>query len=301
MADRPDLSVIVSTRDRGETVRAAIESVLASLVRSHELIIVDQSNDDATERCVRALTVGDSRVVYLRSRTRGLSRARNVGILLARADLFAFTDDDCVVPADWATRIVQYFASAPEVALWYGAVLAAKHAHGWTPQYLPLAEGPLCSPLRVPRSFGLGANFAVRRTAAQSIGPFDEALGAGSTFGAGEDTDIGYRAFRMGLSVHTTCDPSVVHHGIRNGREISDSASRYVRGMAAMCAKHARCGDLEMLRPVIREVVTMAAQGTRRLLTGRRPSGYRSALALLRGLAASMRYPIDAQLRLYRV
>jgi glycosyltransferase involved in cell wall biosynthesis len=37
---------------------------------------------------------------------RGTSWARNEGIRRAKGDLIAFTDDDCVPPADWIERLI---------------------------------------------------------------------------------------------------------------------------------------------------------------------------------------------------
>lgn len=153
----------------------------------------------------------------------------------------------------------------------------------------------------VIRSLGIGANLAIRRSALAIIGRFDEALGAGTPAGASEDTDFGYRALRRGCVVHATNELAVTHHGLRRGGETAVLRTRYLAGMAAMCMKHVRCGDLMMLLPPAREFWSFLWAGTRNLLHGNRPSGYRAALALAQGVLLSLRYRIDRQHRLYAV
>jgi GT2 family glycosyltransferase len=69
---------------------------------SEQLIIVDASHDDATERVVRDHVNSNPtavRVEYLRVRgpLAGLTRQRNVALREARVDLVAFFDDDMVL------------------------------------------------------------------------------------------------------------------------------------------------------------------------------------------------------------
>ncbi len=297
-----DVSIVVSTRDRGERVLPAVESMLQDQGCQWELIIVDQSSSVSTEAALHANgRLGDRRLTYRRTETVGLSRGRNEGILYARGDVVAFTDDDCLVPPGWAGDLARRFAAMPEVAVLYASVVApSKVSVGWVPEFHPLREGLVQLSPGIVRSLGLGANFAVRSSTLASIGPFDEFLGAGDAFGGAEDTDFGYRALRLGLEVYTANEPAVTHCGLRQGKEISTTGSHYVRGMAAMCMKHVRCGDLEMRHPVVSALRRRLGEGTGHLLRCRRPSGYMVAADVLKGILASFRYRVDKERRLYR-
>lgn len=264
---------------------------------------MDQSATDETFDALRTNgLLGNPRLAYHRLASRGLTRSRNESIPFCRGEVVAFIDDDCIAPLHWAGELVHRFETMPELALLYAAVVAAPELRdGWVPEYLPVRQEYIQPrPAEVVRSMGIGANFAVRRSALSLIGPWDEYLGPGAPLGYGEDTDFGYRTLRAGLGVYTSHDPAVIHYGVRRGGDVSVLGSQYVRGMAVMFLKHVRCGDLAMLPTVMREFLSWAASGTMHLLHGRRPSGYRAALAMLQGAAASLSYGVDVQGRLYR-
>jgi glycosyltransferase involved in cell wall biosynthesis len=297
-----DVSIVMSTRNRGECVVPAVTSVLRDQRCSWEVILVDQSTDDATERALaEAGLLSDPHLVYHRTSTRGVSHGRNVGIGLARGEVIAITDDDCVVPKGWAGAYLARFRAAPELSMIFASIHAADGmGEGWIPTYEPLVVGPIRPSIEITRSLGLSANMAVRRSAFRTIAPFDELLGPGTAFGGGEDTDIGYRALRMGLGVYAADEPAVVHYGIRRGGAISAHGSLYLRGMALMHLKHARCGDLDMLLPIGRELLRWSRQALGHLVRGRRPSGLRAVAGLLGGIAASFRCDVGREHRLYR-
>ena len=106
MDDAIDVSVVMSTRNRGESVIPAVSSVLRDQGCCWEVILVDQSTDDATERALAAAgLLDDPRLVYRRTSKTGVSRGRNEGIALARGEIVAITDDDCVVPDRLGGRV----------------------------------------------------------------------------------------------------------------------------------------------------------------------------------------------------
>lgn len=291
-----DLSVIVSTRDRGKQVLPAVQSILRNEGCQWSLLIVDQSRTASTEEALRGEgLLGHPRLTYWRTATVGLSRGRNEGVEHAHGDIVAFTDDDCLVPPGWATGLVRRFEAMPELAVLYAPVRASpQRGEGWVTEFRPIREGLVQPTGDIVRSLGVGANFAVRSSAFATIGPFDEFLGAGATFGGGEDTDFGYRALRAGLMVYTAGEPVVTNCGVPGGRRL------YVGGLLAMCMKQARCGDVNMLRPVVTELRRWVGQGTGLLLRGRRPSGYGVAIGALYGVLGSFRYRVDKRRRVYQ-
>src|SRR3989344_6064212 len=126
-ADRFDLrevlfSVIVPTYNR----RGAILRTLESLVgqeeiggNNFEIIIVDDGSTDDTKSKVREFICQHpaQKVLYVGYKeNRGAAFARNIGILHARGDFIAFTDDDCIVPTDWLSNFKKDFDENREVA-----------------------------------------------------------------------------------------------------------------------------------------------------------------------------------------
>jgi Glycosyltransferases involved in cell wall biogenesis len=92
----PDVSVVIATRDRFESLARLLACVKSQDLTSFECIVVDDASRDeaAYDRLWQDL---DGRFRLLRSPTalaEGPSRARNRGITAATAPLVAFCDDD---------------------------------------------------------------------------------------------------------------------------------------------------------------------------------------------------------------
>ncbi|MBO0755646.1 MAG: glycosyltransferase family 2 protein [Bradyrhizobiaceae bacterium] len=93
MIDQPDISVVLTTYNRRQSLPRAIGSVLAQEDVDFELIVVDDASTDDTQSYLATLT--DPRIKVLATeRNIGPSAARNIGIEAARADVVAFLDSD---------------------------------------------------------------------------------------------------------------------------------------------------------------------------------------------------------------
>ena len=87
----PTVSVIIPTFNRWPVLGEAIESVLAQDYVDYELIVVDDgSTDETTER----LNQFGSRLRIFSQANRGVSAARNLGVVYARGSYLAFLDSD---------------------------------------------------------------------------------------------------------------------------------------------------------------------------------------------------------------
>ncbi|TRW82854.1 glycosyltransferase [Mycolicibacterium sp. 018/SC-01/001] len=248
----PAISVVICTRDRVSMLQTALDSVRALDYPDFEIIVVDNAAaTTATHRYVAAL--GDPRVRVIDEPRPGLSRARNTGLLAAAGDIVAFTDDDVVVDRHWLTAVARGFTRGDSVSCVSGLVPAAElrtpaQAYfdarvGWSvclrTRVFEWAAAPLDIPLFpfAVGHYGTGANFAVDREAVVRVGGFDEALGAGSPTGGGEDLDMFFRLLRAGGQL--VYDPaSIVWHRHRASSEGLAAQSRtYGVGLGAWIAK----------------------------------------------------------------
>lgn len=89
---RPDVTVVIPTRDRAPMLRQALGSVLAQDV-DLEVVVVDEASHDGTSAMLAAWDDPRIRVIH-HERPMGVARARNAGIEQARAETIAFLDDD---------------------------------------------------------------------------------------------------------------------------------------------------------------------------------------------------------------
>lgn len=200
---KPSISVLLCTRNRAGKAQRAAASILANSYTDFELIVVDQSTDDATRRALAA--VPDRRVRYIPTNTVGVAISRNIAIREAAADIVAFTDDDCICDRGWLQAVVAEFAADPQALGVYGRVIPYG-AGSATLDCISEADGMICPALiqstarrivdrpAIPHLvLGGGNNMSFRKEAFRRVGLFNEMLGPGSRIGTGEDTEFAYR------------------------------------------------------------------------------------------------------------
>lgn len=211
-----DVSVCICTYNRCQTLRSALESVLAQQADgvSFEVIVVDNNSTDETKQVVDSfLHRGQSNLRYSFEGRQGLSHARNAGIAVARSPVVAFTDDDIRVAPDWVSTIKRAFDEHPEAAWVGGRVLPCwpsppprwLSAKDWAPlalvdhgdlPFYTCEERPTCL---------VGANLAVRRDVLAEFGGFSPRLQrVQDSIGSMEDHELQMRlwgAKRKGLYV----------------------------------------------------------------------------------------------------
>ncbi len=173
--NEPEVTIVVPTRDRA----AYLDVTLGSLRRQrsdtrHEILVVDDGEDESTAEV--AARHGVPRVRY--GERRGLNAGRNIGIREARAPIVAFVDDDVLVPPGWLAALAEGVRAHPEAEAFGGPIHARLEGGG------PRACGREDPPITVldlgtrdrEADAVWGANFAVRRSAVERVGPFDESI-----------------------------------------------------------------------------------------------------------------------------
>jgi glycosyltransferase involved in cell wall biosynthesis len=110
----PSISVIIPTYNRCWILKEAIDSVLSQEYTNFEVIVVDDGSDDATAALLSSY--GDY-ITNIYQENRGVSTARNVGILMAKGDYIAFLDSDDMWLPDKLSCQVDFFQSHSEAAI----------------------------------------------------------------------------------------------------------------------------------------------------------------------------------------
>src|SRR2546421_12031194 len=105
----------------------------------------------------------------------------------------------------------------------------------------PWRQNRTASPFTV---YGMGANFAARRSLFNRIGLFDEILGGGGPLKSSQDFDLQYRAYIAGATTAYRHDVKIDHYGLRLPEQWPATDRAYGTGDGAFYTKHARCGDL---------------------------------------------------------
>jgi GT2 family glycosyltransferase len=241
-------SVIVCTRDRGDRIVRTLKSILLNRGPEFDVLIVDQSRDNATVESIRSF-LRDPRVRYLQMRETGLSRARNSGIAASRGELVIFTDDDCEVAGDWIAQIVNAFHMDEKIQMVFGCVKAGIHdsSRGLIPSYEisePFIAHTVMDKYRID---GMGACMAIRRKAWVERSGFDVFLGAGSSLRSAEENDFALRTLAAGGWIFETPAVHVKHNGFHSHEEVASLVAGYLLGSGAMFVKQVRLGHLQIL------------------------------------------------------
>jgi GT2 family glycosyltransferase len=293
------IAVVIPTRNRGAQAAEAARAVLAD-PSDFELVVVDQSTNDATVEAFRTLP-HDARLRVVRSDSRGASNARNLGVGETSAPIMAFTDDDCRPEPFWVSSLLRVFDDEPEAALVFGRVRLPpkEHETDYAASFEPQERIQLGVPLP-DGDIGIGANFAIRRHVLERLGGFDPLLGPGAPYFRGaEETDLLIRALHCGLRVVNAKECEVLHLGLRTGADVRPIHVAYQFAVGAAFGKHARLGGLSGMRDAASWVAFYTRMTFRDALELRRPRA--SVLFyFVTGALMTFRYRIDRTRNVFR-
>lgn len=250
----PLTSLIICSRNRPQLLLDLVRSVLEGDQLPAEIIVVD----DSDQPNVPLVTFTPPLVCDLRyfwTRSRGLSRANNDGVAAATHDVLVFTQDDVLVTRTWFSLIVRDLLDAGSGSVVTGRV---------PPEDSPTTDhfAPSTISENEPRVYrertGEGVlymqNMAMYRSTYEATGIFDERLGPGTPFPAGEDNDYAYRLLCAGYRI-VYCPNAVVYHRAWRGAE-SLLPLRWKYGVArgGVYAKHVSRRDRFMLSQMLRDI-----------------------------------------------
>ena len=185
-----NVSVVVPTRNRSESLAMTMRSVLRQRDVDVEVIVVNEASTDDTAAMLAA--IGDPRVrVLFHDTAQGLAAARNHGAAEARGDWLAFLDDDDLWAPD---KLVSQLNAGEQTGrdwVYTGAVniCDGRICHCRPP--LPPEETLTLLP-RYNAIPGGASNAIWRRTAWSKVGQFD------TRFEGGEDWDMWIRLAQHG-------------------------------------------------------------------------------------------------------
>src|SRR3972149_5580300 len=91
MDNNPVISIVIPTYNRGKTINRAIESVLSQTFKEYEIIVIDDGSNDNTRDIIKRHI---RKVRYYYQNNSGPSKARNIGIHMAKGEWIAFLDSD---------------------------------------------------------------------------------------------------------------------------------------------------------------------------------------------------------------
>ena len=181
------ISVIIPTFNEEENIAQCLVSLSHQTIPrgEYEIIVVDGGSKDAT--CAIAKKYADSVIVQT---SRKVGGARNDGVMVAKGEIIATTDADCILPPGWLERIVRDFKK-PGVVQVYGPVYPIEDGLG--NQFSLFLANTFSRIGYYSRIFyyTLGCNTAFRKEAFEKAGMY-------RCIDAGDDLEIAMRLKDLG-------------------------------------------------------------------------------------------------------
>ncbi|MBR1871274.1 MAG: glycosyltransferase family 2 protein [Kiritimatiellae bacterium] len=186
-------SLIVATLGRTAELAALLDSLEKQTFRDFEVIVADQ-NEDAR---ILPLLEGRDFAITRTVSAKGLSRARNAALPLAKGSVVAFPDDDCTYSPHTLLAVRDFFATHPAAG---GVVAAFNSIRTQANRFSILKNAPSWA-------------FFLRRNVVEGVGDFDESYGLGpdAAYKSAEDSDYLIRALAAGCRIFREPGLGIAH------------------------------------------------------------------------------------------
>ena len=183
----PLVSVIVAAYNSAEFLSGCLESLNQQTFRDFEIIVVNSSPETRTAEVASLF----KNVYFFQSPQRLFPHAaRNVGVSLARSELFAFTDADCQADPHWLAELVSIHAAGHEII--GGCIDSRAEAivsRGiYVLKYSPYQRGERAGPI----SLAATGNLLVSRKVFDAVGGFDGSIFCGDALFSWEARAAGF-------------------------------------------------------------------------------------------------------------
>jgi len=189
------VSVIVTVRNEEHHIRALLDSLVAQ-EGPLEVVVVDAYSTDGTIAMVEGYRERFPFVqLHMKGGTRG--EGRNHGIGLAKGEVVAFIDGDCIADPDWLKEMRKELVAGADI------VAGRTVRMGYMP-FVDLSRVELFYKgvdLTYP-----SCNLAYRKGVVDEAGRFD------TRFRTAEDIDLNYRAVSLGHHIVYNDNAIVQHH-----------------------------------------------------------------------------------------
>ena len=178
MADQnnsPKVSIVVPTYNRIDFLKECLKSIDDQTFREYELIVVDDASSDDTETFLRSRPL----IQYIRlEQNQGVSKARNVGVELARGKYICFLDSDDLWQKEKLQIQVQWMDAHSECMAIHTDEIWIRKGKRVNPMNRHAKQGgdifEHCLPLCVVSP----SSVMLRATLLEEVGGFDESLPA---------------------------------------------------------------------------------------------------------------------------
>jgi len=209
-----DITIMICTRNNYKI----LDQTLAAICRCYvppevkwEVVLINNNSSDKTAQIAERYS-NKLPLIYAVEREVGVSRAKNLGLELAKGKLVIFTDDDVIPSAQWILAYWQCYKQKGEDFYLGGSIESCflgqlNERQMEMIRFAPLASvrglnlGTKARILEANENF-IGPNWACPLIPLKNAGMFDVQMGLGAERGrikTGEETELMYRLKKKGL------------------------------------------------------------------------------------------------------
>lgn len=220
MSARVAVSVVIPHLDQPEALRLCLESLARQSVLpdAFEVIVADNGSSDEGALALALASFPAARLVV--EPARGAANARNAALRIARGEVIAFIDADCVADPSWIEAGVAALARADLC----GGEVKVTAADEERLSAIEAFEKVFAFRQRdyvARKKFSATANLFARRRVVDAVGPF--------TNGVSEDVDWCHRAVALGFRLAFNAKSIIGHPARRDWNELVRKWDRLVR------------------------------------------------------------------------
>jgi glycosyltransferase involved in cell wall biosynthesis len=225
----PKVSIITAAYNRSNVLRYAIESVRRQTFADYEHLIVGDHCTDDTAEVVAAFDDPRIRFVNLQENSGGQSAPHNHGLTMARGDIILYLNQDDFYFPDHVAESVAFLEETSADLAWSPVAIASpnnRNSEDWREQAVAL-DGLSADGRYDPDIFVIASSWALRRTAAERIGPWKP---AGET-SVSPSQELLFRAWKQGCDMRYRRHVSVfcIHSGPRRNSYASRDFAEHER------------------------------------------------------------------------
>jgi glycosyltransferase involved in cell wall biosynthesis len=194
---KPFFSIIITTFNRSDILKRALDSLIRQSEKDWEAIIIDDESTDNTSSLVLPYMITNSRIRYFVKSHSGEALSKNEGINLATGNFISFLDSDDEYSPEHLHSRKAILIQNPSVSFLYGGVKVIGN------QFVPDRFNP---EKRIHLSeCVIGGTFFIDRGTLLRLKGFKNIL-------LGTDSDLFERAIIAGVVMKETGIPTYIYH-----------------------------------------------------------------------------------------
>ncbi len=168
------ISVVIPTFNRAHVLERAIDSVFEQTFQDFELLIVDDGSTDNTQELLEKRYAGESKLRYLKMQNRGVSAARNLGVVESKGEWIALLDSD----DEWLPQRLEkqwrLLERRPDLKLIHGEEIWIRRGRRVNPKKIHQKFGGVIFEKCLPLCLISPSAVLIKKTLFDEIGLFDE-------------------------------------------------------------------------------------------------------------------------------